>query len=260
VLQEPSLRVIMFGLNQKDDVLHANKKENPLKDLRVRKALYQAIDMELIKKRIMRDKSRNTALLVAPAVPGYDKSLDNRMPFDPDAAKTLLAEAGYPDGFVTGLDCPNDRYVNDEEICVAVAGMWAKIGVKTDLVTQTKSKHFKKVFTGGSDIYMIGWATLPQMDAISVISSLLASPGKTFGGDNAGGYANARVDELTQKIVNEVDETQRRAMLTEALKIARDEVAMIPLHEQPNSWAMRDNVDIPMQPDSFLRLWLAKVK
>ena len=98
------------------------------------------------------------------------------------------------------------------------------------------------------------------MDAISVLSSLLASPGKTFGGDNAGGYSNARVDELTQKIVNEVDEAKRRAMLTEALKIARDEVAMIPLHEQPNSWAMRDNVDVPMQPDSFLRLWLARVK
>ena len=183
-----------------------------------------------------------------------------RASYDPTAAKKLLAEAGYPDGFVTGLDCPNDRYVNDEEICVAIAGMWAKVGVKTDLVAQTKSKHFKKVFNGGSDIYMLGWATLPQMDAISVLSSLLATPGKTFGGDNAGGYSNARLDELTQTIVNEIDEAKRRRMLTEALKIARDEVAMIPLHEQPNSWAMRDNVFVPMQPDSFLRLWLANVK
>ena len=138
--------------------------------------------------------------------------------------------------------------------------MWSEIGVKAELVAQTKSKHFKKVFNGGSDIYMLGWATLPQMDAISVLSSLLASPSDTFGGDNAGGYSNKRLDELTQLVVNEVDENKRRAMMTEALKIARDEIAMIPLHEQPNSWAMRANVDIPMQPDSFLRLWLSKVQ
>ena len=260
VLQEPSLRVIMLGLNQKDDMLHVNKEANPLKDLRVRKALYQAINMDLIRKHVMRGKSRNSGLLVAPAVPGYSESLDTRLPHDIDAAKKLLADAGFPNGFNTGFDCPNDRYVNDEEICVAITGMWSEIGVKAELVAQTKSKHFKKVFNGGSDIYMLGWATLPQMDAISVLSSLLASPSDTFGGDNAGGYSNKRLDELTQLVVNEVDENKRRAMMTEALKIARDEIAMIPLHEQPNSWAMRANVEIPMQPDSFLRLWLSKVQ
>jgi peptide/nickel transport system substrate-binding protein len=259
VIEDPALRLIMLGMEQQAEHLHAYPEGNPLKDLRVRKALYQAIDMDLIRDRIMRGKSRNTALLVAPPVPGYSEELDVRLSYDPEAAKQLLSEAGFPDGFKTGLDCPNDRYVNDEEICVAIASMWAKIGVQTDLVTQTKSNHFPKVDNGETDIYMIGWATLPPMDAYSVLSSLLTAKAEGYGGNNPGGYTNARIEELTRAAAVELDVTKRRAMMSEALKIARDEVAYIPLHQQPLSWGVRDGVHVIQHPDEYIRLWFATV-
>ena len=260
VIEDPALRLIMLGMDHASDALHAYPDGNPLKELKVRQALYQAVDMELIRERIMRGKSRNTGLLVAPPVPGYSAELDTRLEYDPKAAQTLLSDAGYPDGFKVGLDCPNDRYVNDEEICVAIVSMWAKVGVETALTAQTKSNHFPKVDRGETDIYMIGWATLPPMDAFSVLSSLLAGKQDGYGGNNAGGYHNQRVEELTRAAAVELDENERRAMMTEALQIARDEIAYLPLHQQPLSWGVRDGVEVIQHPDEYIRLWLAKVE
>ena len=159
VIIAPALRTIMLGMNHQDKLHNSNLTDsNPLQDRRVREALWRAIDMELIRKKIMRDMSRNTALLVAPPVPGFDESLDVLPEADAEAAKALLAEAGYADGFEVGLDCPNSRYVNDEEICQAITSMWSRIGVTAKLSSQTPSKHFEKVLAGGSDIYMVGWA------------------------------------------------------------------------------------------------------
>ncbi|WP_255855529.1 ABC transporter substrate-binding protein [Marinobacterium rhizophilum] len=261
VLQAPSLRTIMFGLNQRDDQLHDSdiKDRNPLKDARVRKALYQAINMELIHKKVMRGNSRNSALVVAPEVPGYDAALNQRFPHDPEAAKALLAEAGYPDGFRVGLDCTNDRYVNDEEICQAVVSMWARVGIKANLTAQSKGNHFQKMLGGGSDIYMFGWATLPMLDTFSALTGFLATPADKLGTWNPGGYSNARIDSLIGDISSELDEPKRRAMLAETLEIARDEVAVIPLHQQPLSWGIRDGITLPQTPDDKPRLWYAKV-
>ncbi len=261
VLEAPALRTIMFGLNQGRAELHDSniKGKNPLSDLRVRKALYQAIDMDLIRKKIMRNKSRNAGLLVAPEVPGFDPSLNGRFPYDPDAARKMLGAAGYPDGFEVGMDCPNDRYVNDEEICQAVVSMWAKIGVKARLTAQTKGKHFEKVLGGKSDIYMFGWATLPMLDAYSVISAILSTPKGKLGAWNPGLYSNAEVDALAAKISRELDAAKRVKMMTEVLKIAKEEVALIPLHQQPLSWGIRDNVHVPQTADNKPRLWYAKV-
>jgi peptide/nickel transport system substrate-binding protein len=218
-----------------------------------------AIDMELIRDKIMRDRSRNSNLLVAPPVPGYDAALDTRSAADLEQAKAILAEAGYADGFEVGFDCPNDRYINDEEICQAITSMWSRLGVKARLNAQTKSKHFEKVLAGNTDIYMVGWATLPMLDTFSVLSALLHTPSDRMGAWNPAGYSNPEVDALTAKIATELDPAKRTAMMTEALKIARDDVAMIPLHQQPLAWAVRDGVSIPITADNKPRLWYATV-
>jgi peptide/nickel transport system substrate-binding protein len=260
VIEGPELRTIMLGFNYNDRLHNSNLTDrNPLQDLRVRQALNMAIDMDLIQKKVMRGKSRNAGLLVAPPVPGYDAALDARGPADAEKAKALLAEAGYPDGFEVGFDCPNDRYVNDEEICQAVTAMWARIGVKAGLNAQTKSKHFEKVLAGGSDIYMVGWATLPMLDSYSVLSALLHTKNDRMGAWNPGGYSNPRIDELTGKVAVELDPAARTAMMTEALAIAKDDVAIISLHQQPLAWAVRDGVHLRVTADNKPRLWYATI-
>lgn len=260
VITGPELRTIMLGFNFSDKLHNSNiKDKNPLTDVRVRRALNQAINMDLIAEKVMRGMSRNAGILVAPPVPGYDAELDARSPWDLDGAKKLLAEAGYPDGFEVGFDCPNDRYVNDEEICQAVTAMWARLGVKANLTAQTKSKHFEKVLAGGADIYMVGWATLPMLDTYSVLSALLHTPSDRMGAWNPGGYSNAELDKLTDAVAVELDSEKRTAMMTEALAIAKDDVAMIPLHQQPLVWAVRDGVSMKVTPDNKPRLWYVNI-
>lgn len=260
VIIAPALRTIMLGMNQHDKLHDSNLTDtNPLQDQRVRQALWTAIDMELIRKKIMRDRSRNAGLLVAPPVPGYDAALDTRPVADLEKAKALLAEAGYADGFEVGFDCPNDRYVNDEEICQAITAMWSRLGVTARLNAQTKSKHFEKVLGGKTDIFMVGWATLPMLDTYSVLSALLHTPGDRMGAWNPGGYSSPELDALTAKVAMELDPAKRSAMMTQALKIAKDDVAMIPLHQQPLAWAIRDGVSIPITADNKPRLWYATI-
>jgi peptide/nickel transport system substrate-binding protein len=250
----------MLGFNYGDKLHNSNLADrNPLQDVRVRRALNLAVNMDLIHQKVMRGKSRNAGLLVAPPVPGYDEEFDARTPFDLDAAKALLTEAGYADGFEVGFDCPNDRYVNDEEICQAITAMWARLGVKAQLTAQTKSKHFEKVLGGGSDIYMVGWATLPMLDSYSVLSALLHTPSDRMGAWNPGGYSNAKIDELTDAVAVELDSAKRTTMMTEALSIAKDEVAIMALHQQPLAWAVRDGVNLKVTADNKPRLWYATI-
>ncbi len=152
------MRTIFLGMDQAADKLRTgNTGDNPFKKKEVRQALYQAIDIEAIKKKVMRGLSEPAGIITFPGVNGYTKELDARLPYDVDAAKKLLADAGYPNGFDVELRCPNDRYVNDEAICTAVVGMLGKIGVNVSLFAQTKSKHFKELKDNQGDFYMLGW-------------------------------------------------------------------------------------------------------
>src|SRR6201994_2555263 len=146
VLKGPELRTIFLGFDQsRDELLYSNVKgKNPFKDIRVREAFYKEIDIELIKTRVMRGLSTPSALMIAPQLFALSKDFA-RPKYDPDMAKKLLTEAGYPDGFEVTLDCPNDRYVNDAAICQAVVGMLARIGVKVNLLAQPKAQYFAKI-------------------------------------------------------------------------------------------------------------------
>lgn len=259
VVEDPSLRLIFLGFNWKPELQGQPGVKNPLLDVKVRQALWQSLDMDTLQKRIMRGKSRNIATMVAPPVPGYSAEADKPIGYDPTAAKKLLADAGYPNGFKTGLACPNDRYIADEQLCLAIASMWTRVGVQVDLKTESKATYFPRQDRGETDIWMLGWATLPPMDGFSVLSAIFASRKDGFGGANANGMSIPAMDELAKKAAVELDEPKRRAMLAESFKIARDQALFIPLHLQPLAWAMKTNVDMPQFADEYVRPWFAKV-
>ena len=260
VLEAPGLRAIMMGINMSDKSNNPNQDGNPLQKVEVRQALVHAISYDLLRDKIMRGKSRNLGGLVAPQVPGFDESVDAIPTYDPEKAKQMLADAGYPEGFSLNMNCPNDRYVNDAAICQALAAMFARVGVKADLTAETKAIHFERARANETDMFMLGWATLPMLDGYSVLSAMLHTPGGQMGTWNPGGYSNAEVDRLTQAVATELDAEKRHEMMVEAFRIADDEVAWLPLHAQPLSWAARDAVKIPQTADDKPRLWLARIE
>lgn len=257
-LTGPEARTIFLGFDQDRDELLASsvKGKNPFKDQRVRRAFYQAIDIEAIKDKIMRGAATPTDLMISPQINGYNAALDVRRPYDVAKAKALLAEAGYPDGFEVTMDCPNDRYVNDERICQAIASMLAKVGIKIDLLAQTRSKYFGKVLAqNGYDtsFYLLGW-TPSTFDAHNAISSLMICRVDGNGAFNLGGYCNERVDELANQIQVEVDPAKRQALIDEVMSIHSEEVGHIPLHQQPLSWGVSDGVTVAQRADNIFHL------
>jgi peptide/nickel transport system substrate-binding protein len=265
VWQTPELRTMFLGMDQsRDELLESNVKgKNPFKDKRVRQAFYQAIDEEAIKAKVMRGFARPTALMVGPGINGFDPTLDKRFAYDPVAAKKLLGEAGYPDGFEVGFDCPNDRYVNDEAICQAVVAMLAKIGVKANLPAQTKAKYFTKINAPGyqTSFYMLGWTPGP-LDTLHMLSNLAQTRSADFrqGAWNEGGYSNPAVDELIGKISVELDSEKRNELISKALSMVKEDFAYIPLHQQIVVWASRANVELAQLGSNDFQLRYVKLK
>ncbi|MGF1527154.1 MAG: ABC transporter substrate-binding protein [Candidatus Competibacterales bacterium] len=260
-LTGPEARTIFLGFDQIRDELTTSdiQGQNPFKDLRVRQAFIHAIDIEAIKAKVMRGAATPSGLMVAPQINGFNPDLNAARPaYDLDKAKALMAEAGYGDGFEVTMDCPNDRYVNDERICQAVAAMLARIGVGVHLLAHTKSKYFAKVLAqNGYDtsFYLLGW-TPSTFDSHNVIASLMACRGleDDIGAFNLGGYCNPRINELAAAVQSEPDPARRQAMIDEAFKIHQDEVGHIPLHQQPLSWGVSERVTVLQRPDNQFHL------
>lgn len=262
VMQGPELRTIFLGMDQKrDELLFSSVKgKNPFKDKRVRQAFYQAIDIETIKTRVMRNAATPSGLMIAPGVKGFVAEMNKRLPYDSEAAKKLLAEAGYPNGFEVGMNCPNDRYVNDGEICQAVAANLARIGVKVNLQTESKATYFPKILRRDTSFYLLGW-TPGTYDAHNALSNLMATPtDKGQGTFNLGAYSNPKLDELTQKIQSETDQPKRNAMIAEAFKLHADDIGHIPLHQQALAWAMKKNVALVQLADNFMPFKYISIK
>ncbi|MBO6826416.1 MAG: ABC transporter substrate-binding protein [Sneathiella sp.] len=257
-LAGPEARTIFLGMDQgRDELLYSNiKGKNPFKDIRVRQAFAHAINLDAIKKKVMRGQATPSGLMVAPQINGYQADLNTPYAYDPAKSKELLVAAGYPDGFEVTMDCPNNRYVNDEKICQAVVSMLAKVGVKVDLLAQPKSKYFGKVLaTGGYDtsFYLLGW-TPGTIDTENVLSSLLMCQNKEAkkGMFNLGNYCNPKVDELSEKVGSETDQAKRNAMIAEIFKIVQEEYGYLPLHQQPLSWGVSDRVSVVQRADNQL--------
>jgi peptide/nickel transport system substrate-binding protein len=256
IMQGVEARTIFLGMDQKrDELLFSNVKgKNPFKDKRVRQAFYQAIDIDAIKSRIMRGTSTPTALMVAPMVTGFVADLNKRLPYDPEGAKKLLARAGYPDGFEVGMNCPNDRYVNDAEICQAVTAMLARIGIKINLVAETKALYFPKILRRDTSFYMLGWTPV-SLDSHNVLFAVLATPGDGGRGQfNLGAYSNHHLDDLIPKIASESSIPKRQAMIAEAFRIHAEDIGHLPLHQQPLVWGMRKTVEMVQLANNFISL------
>jgi peptide/nickel transport system substrate-binding protein len=254
-------RTIFFGMDQfREELTGSNiKGKNPLKDVRVRRALYQAIDIESINKVTMRGLSQPTGAMVAPMVAGWTEGVHKRLPFDVEASKKMLAEAGYKDGFEVDFACPNNRYINDEEICQAVTAMWAKIGVKAKLRTLPLVTYFPMIQRYEASIYMLGWG-VPTFDALYSAQSLFRTVGT--GGDgnyNVGRYSNARMDIVVDRIKSETDLPVRNRLLTESLQLSNDTVSHIPMHNQIIPWAMKKSIDVVHRADNRIDWRLVKV-
>lgn len=254
-------RVVYFGMDQaRPELLYSSvKNKNPFKDLRVRKAFAHALDLGAINDKVMRGTARPTGLLVAPQINGYDGKLAAPYPHDAERARQLLSEAGYPDGFSVALDCPNNRYINDEKICVAAAAMLAKVGIKVDVIAQPKSKFFAKIMASGgydTSFFLLGWSPLTY-DVHNTLFNLVSCRNEknaNAGRFNIGGYCNSRADVLIDAVQTEVDPVARQNMIDEVFTIVKDEVAYLPIQQQPLSWGVREGVEAVQRADSILDL------
>jgi peptide/nickel transport system substrate-binding protein len=253
VYQRAETRTIFIGMDQaRTELLESSVKgKNPFKDKRVRMAMYQAIDEDLIIQKIMRGSATLADGYIVKGVAGFNAD-QKRFPYNPDAARALLAEAGYPDGFEVGFDCPNDRYVNDAQICQAIVAMWARIGVRAKLLAQTKSLFFTKTLKRDTSTYMLGWSPA-TLDGLDVVDNLFVTPAPSGdpGRYNVGGYSNPEVDAAANQARTELDAEKRTHLLERALHLAHEDAASIPLHHQQVVWAVTANVSLVQRANNF---------
>jgi len=257
VIQGPELRTIYLGFDQsRAELLKSDVRgRNPFQDLRVRRAMYQAIDIQAINRTVMRGQSRPTGMMWGPGVNGFLEADDRRLPVDLDGARRLLAEAGYPNGFGVTMDCPNDRYVNDEAICTAIVAMLARINIRITLAAQTRVRYFAEINAPryNTSFYLLGW-TPATSDAHNALFNLLGTRDGTRGVFNNGGYSNPALDALIDRIAVETNAEARQRMISETAAIVRDDIPNIPLHQQQIVWAVRGNWTVPQTADNYIQL------
>ena len=242
VLEGTENRIVFIGMDQnRDELLYSSVKgKNPFKDKRVRQALYQAIDIDAIKSTTMRGLSQPSGVLLSSPVQSTPE-LEQRLPFDKAKAKQLLTDAGYGNGFDVTLDCPNNRYVNDEKICQALAAMWAQIGINIRVNAMPRANYFPKLEKTDTSMYMLGWGG-GSTDSIFILQPVLSTySGKGDGDYNYGRYSNAKVDELTAKVKVDMNSEQRLREIREASAAHNAEINHLPLHRQVIPWATRSN-------------------
>jgi peptide/nickel transport system substrate-binding protein len=255
VVEGTEWRVIHLGFDQfRDELLYSNVKgKNPFKDRRVRLAFYQAIDVEALRTKVMRGSALPTGS-IAFALGSSAPDTETRWPYDPAAARRLLAEAGYANGFEVRFDCPNNRYVNDEKICIAVSAMLAQIGIRAPVQAQPMATFSPRLDARDVSFFLVGvgGGRDPQIALTLVGRSENAATGD--GRFNAGRFADPEVDRLIDAIKTEMDASRREEMIRLTLLKLRDGVYLVPLHRQMLPWVMKSNVQVVPTPWNALEL------
>ncbi len=263
VIDGPENRIVYVGMDQaRDELLYGGVKgKNPFKDVRVRRALYQAIDVELIKSKVMNGQSVPTGAMVPSSLADFnDPDVERRLPMDLAAARKNLADAGYPDGFEVTLDCPNNRYINDERICITLAQMWSKIGLKVRVNAMPKSNYFPKLEKLDTSLYLMGWGG-SFTDAESIFTPVMRNRGPNGqGGYNYGNYKDDTLDAMIDAQSHEPDVAKRKGMIKQVFLREEDQVHFIPLHRQMIPWAARSNVTAAHRADNWLEIKWVSVK
>ena len=255
-VQKVSWRTIFLYVDQRaspppgvTDKAGKRLERNPFSDLRVRRALSMAIDRAAIATRLMDGAALPASNLVSPPVFGYAADLKPD-PYDPGVARRLLAEAGYPDGFAATLSATNNRYVNDEQIAQAVAQMLARVGVRVRVEAMPVNVYLPKARKGELAFGMFGWGSFSGDLALR---SLVATPDpkKGYGAFNWSGYSNAKLDALLERAFATVNEKAREEIAREAMRAAMTDAAVIPLHHQVATWAMKTSLDYTPRTDEY---------
>lgn len=256
----PENRSIFFGYRVDEAPLASSdvKDRNPLSDLRVRQAFDLAIDRDAIRTVVLRGNAIPTGIIVPPFVHGWTEELDSYSKPDPEKAKALLAEAGYPDGFSITLDTPNNRYVNDEAISQAVVSFLGRIGVKVTLASRPFAQHSPLLVEKKTDFFLFGWG-VPTFDSAYNFNDLVHTREGRYGAYNAIGYSDAGIDEKIRSLGSETDIGKRDATIAELWKYVKDQHLYLPVHNQIIAWAVRDNIDLEVPPDASPKLGRATI-
>lgn len=247
-----SNRIIYLHMQQLEDApsITGTDGKNPLLDVNVRKAISLAINREAIVERIMGGYAVAAGELLPPPMFGTtERPVD---PYDPEAAKKLLAEAGYPDGFGLTLGTPNDRYINDEQIAQAIAQMLARIGIETKVDAVTASQFFSRRNNLEFPIYMAGWgASSGEMS--NPLKALLATydADTGLGSTNAGRYSNPEMDNVLKQAMSTIDDAEREKLLQQAETLALDDYGLIPLHYEQTVWATKPGLSYEPRVDQY---------
>jgi peptide/nickel transport system substrate-binding protein len=253
LLQTTDLGEQYLTFDQSRDELEGSdvKGKNPFKDIRVRRAVYHAINVDLIVQKVMRGLAAPTGALLSPKVDGSPADLDKRLAFDPAKAKALLAEAGYPNGFSVPLDCVNVPW--REAVCQAMTAMLTQVGIRTTLRSSPTNQFFPKLSMGTTSLIEFGWT--PNPDAWASLNALLRTWDKSgLGTFNAGRYSNPKLDVLIDSMRVEPDLTRRRAMVGTVLRLASDDIAYVPLYRRTLTWAMAKKVHAVIWPNDTAEL------
>ena len=262
VLSRAEDRVMMIALdqyrNQSPYVTDHEGKPltvNPFKDKRVREALSLAVNRDALVRSIMRGKALATQTVVSDSVFGYSPEIGTPQAYDLERAKALLKEAGFEKGFAFTLDTPNNRWINDENLCKALASMWAKLNITVSVHGMPRSQYFPKVLSFDSSAGLVGWGS-NTFDALYPLQSLSATYDAKSGSgiSNIGRISNAQMDALLKELATAEDIEKRRALAQEALTLEKNEYLHIALLQPMFSWAMKKNVNAIIRPDNKLTL------
>ncbi|MFV0335509.1 MAG: ABC transporter substrate-binding protein [Tropicimonas sp.] len=222
---------------------------NPLRDARVRRALSMSLNRQAIVDRIMDGQGVPAGQLVPEGYFGYnaDIAVD---PYDPDGARALLAEAGYPDGFALTFHASNDRYPNDSRVAQAIGQFFSRIGIDTSVETLPASVYFSRA-SNLEFSFIMGGAAVETGEASGVLGPLLETYGESAGRGNRGRYSNPEFDATLIEARQTLDEGKRRELLEAATAIAMSDLGVIPVFYLANTWALEDGLDYPGRSDGY---------